>query len=47
MPKTTLADFIAVKQLLKEVANYFESQPVLTPDDESLLERINSVLNAE
>lgn len=36
-----------MRELLKEVIDYFENQPILTPDEESLLERIISALNAE
>ena len=35
------------KQLLIELADYFNSKPMLNEAEEALLERITSVLNAE
>jgi len=35
---------MSMADILKEVQEYFENQSMLTPDEESLLERINEAL---
>ena len=38
-------DKMSMADILKEVQEYFDNQPMLTPDEESLLERINVALD--